>query len=81
VHVGGYRFSPDGYVLLYAGGATLNTDLQAYLGTLHLFQTLVDQAPVTPVLTGVSELGRVRDRAMFVAAPGATVPGVYFIRY
>ena len=81
VHVGGYRFTPDGYVLLYAGGATLNSDLQAYLGTLRLFQTLVDQTPVTPVLSGVSELGRVRDRAMFVAAPGADVPGVYFVRY
>ena len=81
VHVGGYRFSPDGYVLVYAGGATLDTDLQAYLGTLHLFQTLVDQQPVAPMLNGVSELGSIRDRAMFVAAPGAAVPGIYFVRY
>ncbi len=81
VHLGAYRFSPDGYVLLYVGGATLDTDLAAYLGTLHLEQTLVDQAPATPMLNGVSELGSIRDRAVFVAAPGASPPGVYFIRY
>ena len=81
VHLGAYSFSPDGYVLLYVGGATLDTDLAAYLGTLHLEQTLVDQAPVTPMLNGVSEVGSIRDRAVFVAAPGASPPGVYFIRY
>jgi hypothetical protein len=81
VHVGGYRFSPDGYVLLYAGGAKLDETTAAYLGTLHLFQTLVEQSPVVPMLTGVSELGQIRDRALFVAAPGANPPGVYFVRY
>ena len=81
VHVGGYRFSPDGYVLVYAGGAKLNTDLAAYLGTLRLFQTLVDQNPVPPVLEGVSELGRIRERAFFVTAPAASPAGVYFVRY
>jgi len=81
VHVGGYRFSPDGYVLVYAGGAKLNNDLAAYLGTLRLFQTLVDQNPVAPVLEGVSELGRIRERAFFVAAPAASPAGVYFVRY
>lgn len=81
VHVGNYSFSPDGYVLLYVGGATLDDDLAAYLGTLHLHQTLVDQAPVVPMLNGVAEVGTIRDRALFVAAPGAQPPGVYFIRY
>jgi hypothetical protein len=33
------------------------------------------------MLDGVSEIGRIRDRAMFVAAPGAAAPGVYFVRY
>jgi hypothetical protein len=81
VHVGGYRFSPDGYVLVYAGGARLDGELAAYLGTLRLHQTLVDQAPVSPMLDGVSEIGSIRDRAFFVAAPAASPPGVYFVRY
>ena len=81
VHLGSYRFSPDGYELLYVGGATLDPNLAAYLGTLHLQQTLLDQSPVVPMLNGVSEVGTIRDRAVFVAAPGASPPGVYFIRY
>ncbi len=81
VHLGGYRYSPDGYVLAYAGGARLDTTLLAYLGSLRLFQTLVEQSPVSPVLDGVSEIGRIRERAFFVAAPGANPPGVYFVRY
>jgi len=79
--VGGFHFSPDGYVLLYAGGTTFDPDTAAYLGTLQLYQTLVDQAPVVPMLSGVSEVGGIFDRALFVAAPGASPPGVYFVRY
>ncbi len=81
MHIGGYRYSPDGYVLAYAGGSKLDTSLLAYLGELRLFQTLVEQAPVPPMLSGVSEIGRIRERAFFVAAPGASPPGVYFVRY
>ncbi|MEO6953470.1 MAG: hypothetical protein ABI321_16835 [Polyangia bacterium] len=81
VHVGSYRFSTDGYVLVYAGDTKLDTKLKAYLGTIHLFQTLIDRNPVVPVLDGVSEIGVILDRGFFAAAPGATPSGIYFIRY
>ncbi len=81
VHVRNYRFSTDGYVLVYAGGAKLNTKLKAYLGSIHLFQTLIDRNPVVPMLDGVSEIGVILNRGFFAAAPGATPAGVYFIRY
>ena len=81
VHIGSYRFSRDGYVLVYAGDAKLDKKLKAYLGTIHLFQTLIDRNPVVPVLDGVSEIGVILDRGFFAAAPGATPSGIYFIRY
>jgi hypothetical protein len=81
VHLGGYHFSPDGYVLIYAGGTTFDPTTAAYLGTLKLYQTLVDQAPAVPILSGVSEVGGIVNRALFVAAPGASPAGVYFVRY
>ena len=81
VHVGGYRFSGDGYVLVYIGETKLDDNLAAYTGSLRVFQTLVDQSPVPPMLSGVSELGRIRERAFFVAAPAASPQGIYFVRY
>ena len=81
VHIGSYRFSRDGYVLVYAGETKLDRKLKAYLGTIHLFQTLLDRNPVIPMLDGVSEIGRILDRGFFAAAPGATPAGIYFIRY
>jgi hypothetical protein len=81
VHVGGYAFSDDGYVLAYIGGVDLNLDLDAYTGSLHIYQTLVDQHPVEPMLDGVSEMGPIQDRGFFVAAPAAKPPGLYFVHY
>jgi hypothetical protein len=81
VHIGGYAFSDDGYVLAYIGGVDLNLQLDAYTGSLHIYQTLVDQHPVAPMLDGVAEMGPINDRGFFVAAPAAMPPGLYFVHY
>jgi hypothetical protein len=40
-----------------------------------------DVAIEQPDLTGVGEIGPIVDRQMFVSAPQASRPGVYFVRY
>jgi hypothetical protein len=81
VHAGAYGFSDDGYVLLYLGNAKYSTGSFNYVGSLQLFQTAFDVAPVTPTLDGVSELGPIVNRALFVNAPANATPGLYFVKY
>jgi hypothetical protein len=81
VHAGVFRFSDDGYVLAYAGGATWNDDVANYVGKLNLMPTKIDIGILPITLDGVSEMGPIRDRALFVNAPAAAKPGIYFIKY
>ncbi len=52
-----------------------------YVGKLYTDSTTVDTGIVAPMLTGVSELGPVSNRALFVNAPKATPAGVYYVKY
>ena len=81
VRSGGFELSDDGYVLLYIGGAQFNRIAVGYVGSLGLVQTRVDVAPAVPMLDGVSELGPIVQRSLFVDAPMASPPGIYFIHY
>ena len=81
VRAGGFTLSDDGYVLLYIGASQFNKIAVGYVGSLGLFQTRVDVAPAMPVLDGVSELGPIVERSLFVDAPMANPPGIYFIHY
>ena len=83
VKSGGFTVSDDSYALVYIANASWSRVANNYVGQLGLQQpqTLVDIAPVKPVLDGVSELGTIVNRSLFVAAPGANPPGIYFIHY
>ena len=81
MHAGQYQFSDDGYVLLYVGNAVYQATAFNYVGSLQLFQTNNNIGPQTPMLDGVAELGPIGDRSLFVSAPGAMVPGMYFVKY
>jgi hypothetical protein len=81
VHFGQFQFSDDGYVLLYVGNATYQASAFNYVGSLQMFQTNNNVGPVVPMLDGVAEIGPIVDRTLFVSAPGAMTPGMYFIKY
>ena len=82
VHAGQYEFSDDGYILAYAGDAVWNDTVSNYVGTLQFYGSLPDTSAAAPALDGVSELGPIRNRAMFVDAPAnSKTPGVYFIKF
>jgi hypothetical protein len=81
VQSGAFTFSDDGFVLVYVGGATYDAKIRQYAGKLGLFQTRDEVAPVVPSLEGASQLGPVVDRSLFVNAPKAPTPGIYFVKY
>jgi hypothetical protein len=81
VKQGLFAFSDDGYVLVYVDGVKFSSKALNHVGTLHLEPTIVDTTPVTPKLDGVSELGPVVQRGLFVAAPAASPPGTYYVHY
>jgi hypothetical protein len=76
-----FSFSDDGYVLVYADGVKFETKAFNFVGTLRLAQTIVDTQPVVPKLDGVSEIGPVVQRGLFVTAPAANPPGTYYVHY
>jgi hypothetical protein len=81
VHSGAFAFSDDGYALVYIGDSHFNRIVNQYVGSLALFTTGVDIGAVAPKLDGVAELGAVVARSLFVDAPMANPPGVYFVHY
>ncbi len=81
VQAGQFQFSDDGYVLLYVSDAQYQAKAFNFVGTLHLAQTNNNIGPVVPMLTGVSEMGPISERGVFVAAPGAATPGMYFVKF
>lgn len=81
VKTGLFEFSDDGYALLYVDGVAFNRIANNWVGSLALFTTGVDIGAVTPKLDGVSELGPVVGRSLFVDAPMANPPGLYFVHY
>jgi hypothetical protein len=79
-HANAWQLSDDSrYVLLVVGAAWNRTAIN-YVGALQLYQPFDGMNPL-PVVGGVSEVGPVTNRALFVNAPTATPPGVYLVRY
>jgi hypothetical protein len=80
VHSGVFEFSDDGRLLVFAGGATWSDTASNYVGGLHVMDATTATAGPT-LLGGVSELGTVAKRTLYVNAPAADPPGVYLVRY
>ncbi len=81
VHASAFGFSDDGLATVYAGGAAWDATAKNWLGALTF---IADNAPATKIdakLAGVSEIGPIGGRSLFVSAPGASPAGVYFVRY
>jgi hypothetical protein len=81
VHAGTFAFSDDGRDAVYVGGATFNSTVGNFTGALKLLATRAPQTSIDGGLAGVSEVGPIVQRALFVNAPGATPAGIYFVKY
>lgn len=78
--IGQFQVSDDLMSLVYVSGTTFDTLIDNYVGNLEFVPVAMpSMKPMMPVLTGVSELGAVVGGAMFVNAPKASTPGVYFV--
>ena len=81
VHQGAFELSDDGNVLAYVGDAAWNDDLLDFVGKLQLQPTRRDIGVVPPSLEGVTEIGPLVERSMFISAPANTTPGIYYLRF
>ena len=87
VYIGGESLvmtpPPDGgfTVVRHGGRGSVKPLYSTYSGTLGAIDTSAPSMKRPAGLAGVSELGRIRGRSLFVNAPRADTPGVYFITY
>lgn len=78
---GGFEFSDDGGVGIFIGAETFNMLGSSYAGELNFILATAPATKIDAKLAGVSELGTVSKRTLFVSAPGAMAPGVYYVKY
>jgi hypothetical protein len=82
VHAGTFSFAADdGRTAAFVSGATFDATAGNYVGALKLLAARAPSMAVDGMLTGVSELGPIVGRALFVNAPTATTAGVYYVTY
>jgi hypothetical protein len=79
VQAGAYGFSDDGRDVAFIGGATFANG--GYAGALSFVATRAPATKIDGKLAGVTELGPIVSRSLFVSAPGAAMAGVYFVKF
>lgn len=80
-HQGAFEFSDDGRDVVFVGAAAWSATPMNYAGALKFLATRAPMTNINGNLAGVTELGPVSSRALFVNAPGATPAGVYYVTY
>lgn len=81
VHQSAFAFSDDGRDAVFVTGATYNANASNWVGSLAFLATRAPSTKIDGMLTGVSELGPVSSRTLFVNAPAAATAGVYYVTY
>ena len=82
VHAGAFGFAlDDGRTAAFVTGAAWNAAAGNYVGSLAFIAARQPAMKVDGMLTGVSELGPIIGRALFVNAPTAATAGVYYVKY
>jgi hypothetical protein len=82
VRLGQYQVSDDLQSLVYISGGAYDAMANNYVGSLEFVPAdMPTMKPAMPILTGVTELGSVVKRSLFVNAPKAPTPGVYLINF
>ena len=80
-HQGAFAFSDDGRDAVYVSGVAWNATAMNFAGSLKFLATRAPGTAIDGMLAGVTELGPVVSRALFVNAPLAPTPGVYYVTY
>jgi hypothetical protein len=82
VRIGQFALSDDLASLVYVGGSAFDAAFDNYVGGLEFVPTATpSMKPAMPLLAGVTEIGPVVKRSLFVNAPAAAKPGVYFVSF
>ena len=82
VRIGQYQVSDDLVSLVYVSGAAYDMAANNYVGSLEAVPVATPtMKPAMPLLTGVTEVGSVVGKSLFVNAPKASTPGVYFVSF
>lgn len=81
VHAGTFAFSDNGRDAVFVTAAAFNATAGNYVGSLGFIATRAPSTKIDGMLSGVSEVGTIVSRSLFVNAPTATPAGVYFISY
>ncbi|HWE28204.1 MAG TPA: hypothetical protein VHB97_09390 [Polyangia bacterium] len=82
VHQGAFGFAlDDGRTAAFVTGAAWNATANNYVGSLAFIAARAPSMKVDGMLSGVSELGPIVARSLFVNAPAAATAGVYFVKY
>jgi hypothetical protein len=77
-----FQLSDDLDSLVYVGGTAFDVTFDNYVGGLSFVPTATPtMKPAAPILAGVTEVGSVVKRSLFVNAPKASTPGVYFVTF
>lgn len=80
--IGQYQVSDDLTSLVYVGGSAFDPVVDNYAGGLEAVPVAMpSMKPAMPILTGVTEVGTVIKHSLFVNAPKAPMPGVYFVNF
>jgi hypothetical protein len=80
VRAGQFAVSDDEMVLVYVGGAAFDTLANNYFGALKQVPVAMPAMMTPTLLDGVTEVGPVVAKSLFVNAPRASTPGVYFVK-
>ncbi len=78
--IGQFQISDDLQTLVWATSAAFDMTVDNFVGNLTFAPVATPtMQPMKPVLAGVSEVGPVVGKQLFVNAPKASTPGVYFV--
>ena len=81
VRIGQFAVGDDQKSLVFIGGVAFDTASGNYVGSLYQADVATPTIKSAALLTGVSEMGPVVSRSLFVNAPKASTPGVYFVKF
>jgi len=77
-----YQVSDDLANLVWVSGSAFDATVDNYVGSLEWAPVAMpSMKPMAPLVIGVSEVGTVIGKKLFVNAPKASTPGVYFVSF
>ena len=82
VRIDQFQVSDDLANLVWVSGGAFDATVDNYVGSLEWAPVAMpSMKPMAPLAIGVSEVGTVIGKKLFVNAPKASTPGVYFVSF